>query len=168
MSVCLYVCMSVCLYVFMYVCMHVCMYVHIYIYIYTYMHTYIYIYIYIHMYICICGYILSCHSIWYVVGRGPDSREFRDVAFEDVGFEQNTNWRCGEDFTPEADMGEGFKTKAFRNPTCRNTTSLNARNRPRVRGGARCRGAPRLQVSVNIYIYIYIYIYTYIQRERER
>ena len=43
---------------------------------------------------------------------GSSHREFRDVVFEDVGFESNSlstlnDRRCG-DFTPKADMGEGF------------------------------------------------------------
>ena len=58
-------------------------------------------------------------------GRGPAARtkighawEFRDVVFEDVGFEHHSlltlsNWRCG-DFTPKADMGEGFKASFFK------------------------------------------------------
>ena len=46
------------------------------------------------------------------------SREFRDVVFEDVGFETDTlltlkNYKCG-DFTPKADMGEGLDTSSLK------------------------------------------------------
>ena len=45
-------------------------------------------------------------------------REFRDVVFEDVGFDEHCflaleNRRCG-DFTPKADMGEGLTTMMFK------------------------------------------------------
>ena len=47
-----------------------------------------------------------------------NDRGFRDVVFEDVGFE-NSSWltlnncRCG-DFTPKADMGEGLRTSILK------------------------------------------------------
>ena len=57
-------------------------------------------------------------GFWALQPDWPSYREFRDVVFQDMGFENNSlstlkNWRCG-DFTPKADMGEGFKTSMLK------------------------------------------------------
>ena len=58
------------------------------------------------IHICFVLFVLFCSVLI------RTTREFRDVVFEDVGFEHNswltlTHTRCG-DFTPKADMGKGF------------------------------------------------------------
>ena len=50
-------------------------------------------------------------------GQTGTRREFGDVVFEDVGFENDSwltinNWRCG-DFTPKAFVGEGFENSSL-------------------------------------------------------
>ena len=59
------------------------------------------------------AYSALIHSA-HIPGQLREASEFRDVAFEDVGSENDSlltldDRRCG-DFTPEADVGEGFRT----------------------------------------------------------
>ena len=67
-------------------------------------------YIYTSLSLCIYIYIYK-YTYTYTCIR-PVGREFRDVVFEDAGFDSNSlltlnSRRCG-DFTPKADMGQGF------------------------------------------------------------
>ena len=80
-------------------------------------------------------------------------REFRDVVFEDVGFETNS-WltlnggRCG-DFTPKADMDQGLQTYVY------------------VYIYIYIYVYVYMYIYIYIYIYMYMYVYIYIERERD-
>ena len=85
----MYVCMYIYIYIYMYVRIHVC--ASIYLSIYTHVYTYIYIYIYIYL-------LMYASCSWpseralAASGGGPAaSGEFRDVVFEDVAFDNDSD-----------------------------------------------------------------------------
>ena len=87
-------------------------------------------------------------------------REFRDVVFEDGGMNIIVDWPSATegvgDFTPKADMGEGFGNSSLKPHILKHYIP----EHPNA-------WYVYIYIYICVYIYIYIYIYTYHKQTHE-